>query len=411
MSLLSAKEREILRQLAYKKQTMATSPENNEILKKWFAQSTGQKYAPIVGLMASNFMGEVVAPRLQCESDTARSLEWSLLASMAGRELFGDDTPLYPEFLVDTGASVDPFGVKSSLKHADKTLGFHIEPVTDDLEKDFGLFLHGSFDISNAHAIRLRDAANEVFGDILPARLSMNALCAPMTNPLVMLIGLENMYTSMYDCPEAFKAVMESACSTYEKAFDALEASGLLLPTNGLSCLPQESFCLTDELPSDKVTSTKQMWGFLECQEFTAASPEMYAEFVRPYMDRLVSRFGLLSYGCCERVDNLLENYLLKWDNLRKLSVSPFNDQHKVGDLIRGRRIVFYSKPRAELLTNPGPLDEDAVINSFKYICEAASGCMLEMNQREAGTIYSDPTRGRRYIELAKATADKYWKP
>jgi hypothetical protein len=137
----------------------------------------------------------------------------------------------------------------------------------------------------------------------------------------------------------------------------------------------------------------------------------MYGEFVYPYYDRLVKRFGLLSYGCCERVDNLWEDYLSKWTNLRKLSVSPFNDERKVGEFLRGTRVVYYSKPRAEYVTNPGPLDEDALRRYFKGVAEAASGCLFEVAQREVGTIFGDFERGRRYVQIAKEVFAEHWKP
>ena len=60
----------------------------------------------------------------------------------------------------------------------------------------------------------------------------------------------------------------------------------------------------------------------------------MFGEFVYPYQDRLAKRFGLLSYGCCERVDALWEKYLSKWDHLRKLSVSPFNNEEQIGGIL-----------------------------------------------------------------------------
>lgn len=143
----------------------------------------------------------------------------------------------------------------------------------------------------------------------------------------------------------------------------------------------------------------------------TAVSPETFGEFVFPYQDRLVKRFGLLSYGCCERVDAIFENYLSKWKNLRKLSVSPFNNEKQVGDYLRGTDIVYYSKPRAEYVTLPGPLDEDAVRECFRQIAEAASGCLLEVAQREVGTIFGDFQRGQRYVQLAKESLEEYWKP
>ena len=159
------------------------------------------------------------------------------------------------------------------------------------------------------------------------------------------------------------------------------------------------------------MTKTTQCWGFLESQETTAVSPETYGEFVYPYQDRLVKRFGLLSYGCCERVDALWTDYLSKWKNLRKLSVSPFNNEPQVGEYLRGTNVVYYSKPRAEIVTYPGPMDEDALRKDFKHICESASGCLFEIAQREVGTIFGDFERGRRYVEIAKECVERYWKP
>ena len=149
----------------------------------------------------------------------------------------------------------------------------------------------------------------------------------------------------------------------------------------------------------------------MESQETTAVSPDTFGEFVFPYQDRLVKRMGLLSYGCCERVDAIWEDYLSKWTNLRKLSVSPFNDENRVGEYLRGTNVVYYSKPRAEFVTNPGPLDESALREYFKGVCHAASGCLFEMAQREVGTIFGDFERGRRYVQLARESIARHWKP
>ena len=78
---------------------------------------------------------------------------------------------------------------------------------------------------------------------------------------------------------------------------------------------------------------------------------------------------------------------------------------------LRGRRVVYYSKPRAEFVTDPGPLDEEAIRKCFRGICHASSGCMLEVAQREVGTIFGDYERGRRYVQLARETIAEYWKP
>ena len=405
MNRIEADEREILRSLARRKRDLAESPKNERIFQKWRAQE------PTVRLLFSNFPNEVVTPRMCCRTEKAREIEASLLSCMVGRELFDDDTPLSATYDVCLKARANPFGASPRKTRIPGSIGFHIEPITDDIEADFDLFRGGSFEIDEAGTREACALADDVFGDILPSRVQMFNLTGAMTNPLVQLIGLENYYLAMKDAPEALHALMDMAAGVYERFYDELEARGLLLPTVGDSPISQESFAFTDELPSSGATSARDVWGFLEAQETTAASPDAYGEFVYPYMDRLARRFGLLSYGCCERVDNLWEKYLSRWKNLRKLSVSPFNDAARIGEFLRGSRVVFYSKPRAEHVTNPGPLDEERIRTYFRQLALDASGCRLEVAQREVGTIYGDFERGRRYVELARETVNRYWQP
>ena len=409
---ISLKDRDFLRELAGRKAALANCSRNDEILAMWHKQATGVRDTPTVRLLFSNFTAEVIDPRMRCEGKEARRLERQLLSSMVGRELFDDDTPVSDRFDVNVFLSGSPFGTSPNITRAKGSMGYHIEPVTDDIEEDFDLFLGGGFTVDMEGTKEWCALADSIFGDILPSRIMQASLRGAITNPLVKLINMETYYMSMYDCPEKLHELMDIATTIYEKYYDYLEENKLLLPTNGFSGVAQESFAFTDELPSEgEITSTNQLWGFLESQETTAVSPNMYGEFVYPYFDRMVKRFGLLSYGCCERVDNIWTDYLSKWDNLRKLSVSPFNNEELVGEYLRGTRVVYYSKPRAEYVTNPGPLDEDAIRRCFRDISKASSGCMLEVAQREVGTIFGDYERGRRYVQLAREAIAEYWKP
>lgn len=412
MESVSLKDREILRELAMRKVAFANCRRNDEILAMWHAQAKGVRNTPPVRLLFSNFPKEVVTSRLRCEGKDSRNLEARLLTSMVGRELFDDDTPISDRLEISLFAGAYPFGAKPNLHRSKDSIGFHIEPLTDDIEEDFELFCGGTFSANPDKTKEYCAWVDEIIGDILPTKIIMGSLTGAITNPLVMLINLETYYLSMYDAPETLHKIMDMATNVYERYYDFLEEQKLLLPTNDFSPVCQESFGFTDELPADGViTSTKQMWGFLESQETTAVAPETYGEFVYPYQDRLVKRFGLLSYGCCERVDALWEDYLSKWKNLRKLSVSPFNNEPQIGEYLRGSRVVYYSKPRAEFVTNAGPLDEEALRVYFRSVAEAASGCLFEVAQREVGTIFGDFNRGKRYVEIAKETIGKYWKP
>ncbi|MCI5649611.1 MAG: hypothetical protein MR332_09285 [Fusicatenibacter sp.] len=413
MEPISSKDREILRELARKQLAYANSPENDIIIKKWDALANGRRDTPTVRLLFSNFTHEVITPRMRCTGEAARSLEYDLLSTLTGRELFHDDTPISPTFDICWNTWVSPFGITPQTTRAkgENAMGFHIDPVIEDLETDLEKLKGGNFGVDREGTKQHIALAEDTFGDLLPVRMVMPSLPGALTNPLVALMGMENYYISMYDCPDELHEAMDLATSVYESYYDFLEKEGLLLPTCGISPVNQESFAFNSELPSDHVTRTTECWGFMEAQEATAISPEAFGEFVFPYQDRLAKRFGLLSYGCCERVDAIWPDYLSKWENLRKLSVSPFNNEKQVGEYLRGSNVIYYSKPRAEFVTNPGPLDEDALRTYFKGVCEAASGCLFEMAQREVGTIFGDYERGRRYVEIAKECIEEYWKP
>ncbi|MDX9979843.1 MAG: hypothetical protein RBU25_07310 [Lentisphaeria bacterium] len=413
MELISASDREILRRRAQLQLDYANSARNEAILEKWRAQAQGRREAPPVRLLFSNFRHEIITPRLQCRGEQARRIESAFLGTLAGRELFDDDTPIAPTFDLGWHTYVRPFGISAKITRAEGVgaQGFHIDPVIQNLAEEIDKLRGGSFGVDREGTARHRELVEGLFGDILPVRMVMNSLPGSITNPLVHLMGMEAYYLAMFDCPDAIHAAMEMATRVYEQYYDFLEAERLLLPTNGTGPLAQESFAFTDELPTDTATRTTDCWGFLESQETTAVSAATFGEFVFPYQDRLVERFGLLSYGCCERVDAIWPDYLAKWPKLRKLSVSPFNNEPRIGEYLRGSRVVYYCKPRAELVTYPGPLPDAAITAYFKGVCEAASGCLFEIAQREVGTIFGDSERGRHYVRLAREAVDAYWTP
>jgi hypothetical protein len=413
MESISARDREILRSRAALQREYAEHPQNEVILKKWRAQAEGRRDCPPIRLLFFGFAREVVTSRLKCEGETARRIESVLLSTLVGRELFGDDTPISPTFQVGWHTWVRPFGATASITRADgpNALGYHIDPVIQDLTAEIDKLRGGSFGVDRESTARHRQLVESIFGDILPVRMTMGSLPGSITNNLVHLMGMEAYYYAMYDCPQAVHEAMEMATQVYERYYDFLEEQGLLLATNGFSPLAQETFSFTNELPTEGVTRTSECWGFLESQETTAVSAQLFGEFVFPYQQRLVDRFGLLSYGCCERVDAIWPDYLSRWPKLRKLSVSPFNDERRIGEFLRGSRVVYYSKPRAEFVTCPGPMDERALKDYFKGVCEAASGCLFEIAQREVGTIFGDFERGRDYVRMAREAVDSYWQP
>ena len=80
----------------------------------------------------------------------------------------------------------------------------------------------------------------------------------------------------------------------------------------------------------------------------------MYKEFVLPYLARLSERFGLIYYGCCERVDDRLEMIVEAIPNLRSVSVSGWSNLAKTAAIL-GRKYVYSRKPTPAHISGPNP--------------------------------------------------------
>ena len=123
---ISQKDRERLRTLATKHLEYARSEKNAAILKKWEALAAGRRESPTVRLLFSNFTDEVITPRMECEGDTARGIEYGMLSALVGRELFDDDTPLSPTYDVGLSVWAWPFDLRPNITRTPHGKGFHI---------------------------------------------------------------------------------------------------------------------------------------------------------------------------------------------------------------------------------------------------------------------------------------------
>ncbi len=83
-------------------------------------------------------------------------------------------------------------------------------------------------------------------------------------------------------------------------------------------------------------------------QVFSTVSPKMFKEFEVDYTSRICERFGLVYYGCCDPLDNKMNEVRLI-PNVRKISMSPWVNQEKGAENI-GTEFVFSRKPNPALL-------------------------------------------------------------
>ncbi len=120
-----------------------------------------------------------------------------------------------------------------------------------------------------------------------------------------------------------------------------------------------------------------------------------------PYLARLSERFGLIYYGCCERVDDRLPAIMEAIPNLRSVSVSGWSDLEKTADLL-GCNYVYSRKPVPAHLSGPSP-NWDLLEKDMKDTFAATRQSHIEILFRDVYTINGDRPRLRRWVDMTKS--------
>jgi hypothetical protein len=164
------------------------------------------------------------------------------------------------------------------------------------------------------------------------------------------------------------------------------------------------SYGYVSDLPEAETpgpVTLKNLWGWAESQEAANISPSMYQEFVLPYLAELSRRFGLIYYGCCERVDDRLAMILDAIPNLRSVSVSGWSNFAKAAELL-GRKYVYSRKPTPAHISGPSP-HWDLLEKDMRDTYAVARDCNLEILFRDVYTIHGDRSRLRRWVDMTKS--------
>ncbi len=398
---ISSKDRGILRELAKKTVELSNSERNLALYRDWLEYGSSKTPArPMIRIELGTFAHEVLPDLMQCEGAEAREIEKKMLSPIANFTLFEDDTLVPAYYPIFDRKSFQPFGL-TVRRTKTSGVGHHFIPYLHDLEEDWHVLQASQFSADTESADREADEMRELFGDILPVKRISNCMyCCPMQD-IIHIMNMDDLYIAMADDEERFHALMRRLMDDYTAYFKMLERDKRIRSAARMQHLNQGSYCFTDELPDDiEGAPLEKLWLYMDSQETAGISPAMYRDLVFPYYKELMSRFGLVSYGCCEAVHAIWDDCLSKVDNLRKVSISPWCDESIMGERLRGTGITYLRKPPATLLGMNSALDESAVTACAKKTVQAAKGCKLEIAQRDVYQIGKDISKVKRYVEL-----------
>ena len=241
------------------------------------------------------------------------------------------------------------FGVKTELERGDNEghLGsYRWDPPVKDLDQDLGKLHYRSLDVDRVKTAAWRRHLEELFGDILPPDASSGIenrgsywWTTGLTWTAINLIGLQPLMMAMVDNPKGLHRLMAFLRDDFLQLLDRFEQEGVLSLNNEDDYVGSGSIGYTDELPrrtastssGQRSVKVQDLWGLSESQETVGVSPQMFEEFVFPYQEPIIRRFGLSYYGCCEPLHGRIQ-IVKRLPNLRRVSVSPWCNQEVMAD-------------------------------------------------------------------------------
>jgi len=404
---------------------LASLPVMNERKRLWKAVHDLKAERPVI-LVETDWIEDFVSEsELLCQDPFLRTVEQKMRITIRQAEKLDDDIVIEPYYRLgwkmlfsDYGVPVEIYSSIQQPKSIAYRFSFPIE-TPDDVAK----LKKRTFDVDRDKTRVLAQTLQDVMGDILPIApgnydpfayefdvgefgdLGFNGtFFFGLTWQLYRFIGNDSLFRWVYDAPEAIHDLMKYMLDDRIALFEYFEKQGLLALNTDTQMAGPRSYGYVSDLPESGSTDDvklENLWGWAESQESQGISPEMYGEFVLPYLAKLSEKFGLIYYGCCEAVDNKLEMIMNAIPNLRSVSISGWSDFAKCAEMI-GKNYVFSRKPIPAHISGPTP-HWDLMEKDMKDTYAVAKDCNVEILYRDVYTIDGDISRLRKWVDMTKS--------
>ncbi len=423
--MTSQKDRNIIRGLATQWMEFASLPVMKERKRLWRAVHDLKAERPVILFETDWIDGYVSNDELLCEDPFLRSVEKYMRIRLRQAEEVGDDQILEPYYRLGWKMAFSDYGVPVEMRAPAGQQGSIAYSFSFPIAapEDIAKLRKRTIAVDREKTLRLHAILQDAMGDILSVRwgnydpfvsefnvgeyddLGFNGnFFFGLTWQLYRFIGNDRLPYWLYDTPEAVHKLMAYMLEDRLALFEFFEKQGLLDFNTDSQMAGPRSYGYVSTLPpadTQRPAALKDLWGWAESQEFEMISPAMYGEFVLPYLAKLAQKFGLIYYGCCERVDDRLELIMEAIPNLRSVSVSGWSNFARTAELL-GKKYVFSRKPTPASISGPNP-DWDCLEKDMKATRAAARDCNLEILFRDVYTINGDRARLRKWVEMTKA--------
>ena len=409
-------ERSILRKYAQLWQEIAHRAVMAERKAVWTAINDLKPIRPAVLVETCLMTDYVVESDLMCIDGYLRQLEKYMIENIRHADEVGDDFILEPYIRIPWDVDASSFGVEIKEKHATDTMGDTVactfeHPILKPEAAE--LLKPRTFEVKRELTQKKQQVLNELFGDILPVMVGgtdpvygaggYSPFCGlyitEITLNLYKLIGMNNFYFWLFDEPDLIHRLMQFVLDDFICFHLFLEKERLLVNNADYSLTGGRYGYVSEQSSEEPVLSN--LWLWCNAEETTTLSPEMYAEFIMPYLKQSANLFGKTYFGCCENIDSRWDQIKKEIANLKAVSVSPFNNVKVMAELL-GRDYVFSKKPQPSYIAQSEP-DWAGAKKDAKETVEAAGCGVLEIILRDVYRTYGNRSNLSKWVDMVKS--------
>jgi len=343
---------------------------------------------------------------LICEDEKIRGMEYFFRTELFKQKYFPCDIHIRPYYPV---MKQGEFGRMAGLEIDEKRIGdpagghiaaheYHdVLKTEDDLEQL--RWVPGWYD--REATAELFYFAAELIGDIMPVKICGHQVAMGHTlwDIVAQYRGVTNLLNDLIERPEFMHKIARKLTDGFILTVqDAVKNNLYAAEYPDLHCSPMYTNDLAPVIDHDSV-KPENVWGRGVAQIFGAVSPEMHDEFDIKYQIEALEPFGLVYYGCCERLDNKI-HLLRKMKNLRKISITPWSDIDAAAEAIGGDYAMCVKLNPAHVGAG---FDEDVIRKEINTVMDAArrNGCAFDMVLKDISTVAGDPRHLIRWAEIA----------
>lgn len=412
--IINKKDKDIIRELGKQVKEIAMLPVQQETIKLWKASNALKPVRPMVmiGEIPWHELDVDGELNLKTEDSFCRNIEEHLRRTLYSWKHMRADMVVEPYVDIPKVIHGDSYGPSVIEQNAvtDPNSSVVSHHYIDQLktEEDIEKIRMPEIVVDEKATAENEEKAHYVLDGVLDVKMRGKASCMweyiPAFAPWDRIAewrGVQNVLYDLIDRPEFMHKIISKITDAHLSILDQLEAKGLLsYGQSAVHC----SGAYTDELPAPgfdpQHTRAKDMWTFGAAQMFSTVSPAMHKEFELNYANKWYSRFGLVSYGCCEPLHNKID-IIRKIPNLRKISMSPWVDVEKGAERI-GRDFVFTRKPNPAFLAGT-TWEPDAVERDIKDTMEKCNrhGCTVQFILKDISTVGYQPQRLWEWVDIA----------